>query len=193
MLNPEYVQSIVTGDNLVVRNLQVTQGYYRLSQGMRRCIGGSNISWCTFATHASKTAGQALRHELMPRLLRSTAIRRAGFDDTFQFLNLGLNDPDRLPPHQRHNRLGEALRRLSALVSDGNITVFEELRRRFRLSSPRSAEIGRMTPASYKRSSTSTCVRARSKPAGKRIWRRRSPPIIRPAFAHSRARRRSSS
>ncbi len=27
----EYIQSVVEQDNLVVRNLQVTQGYYRIS------------------------------------------------------------------------------------------------------------------------------------------------------------------
>ena len=82
-LTPDYIQSVVERDNLVVRNLQVTQGYYRLSNGMRRCTGGSNVSWCSFATHASKTAGQALRHELMPGFLKSAMIRMAGYDNTF--------------------------------------------------------------------------------------------------------------
>ncbi len=82
MLTKDYIQSIVEREDLVVRNLQVTQGYYRLSQGMRRCTSGKNVSWCSFATHASKTAGQALRHELMPRFLRSGLIRLAGFENT---------------------------------------------------------------------------------------------------------------
>ena len=75
MLTGEYIQSIIDSDNLVVRNLQVTQGYYLISQGMKRYTSGKNVSWCSFATHASKTAGQALRHELMPGYLKSTMIR----------------------------------------------------------------------------------------------------------------------
>lgn len=127
MLTREYIQSVVERENLVVRNLQVTQGYYRLSQGMKRCVSGKNVSWCSFATHASKTAGQALRHELMPRLLKSAMIRLAGYENTFLFLNQGIRNLDQPPTGTHNSRLGEALRRVSGLVSQGNIVVFEEL------------------------------------------------------------------
>lgn len=127
MITKDYIQSIVERENLVVRNLQVTQGYYRLSQGMRRCTSGKNVSWCSFATHASKTAGQALRHELMPRLLRSAMIRLAGYEDTFVFFSKGLGDPDQLLAGVGDSRLGEVLRRVSLLISQGNSIVFEEL------------------------------------------------------------------
>lgn len=125
-LTREYIQSVIGNDNLVVRNLQVTQGYYRLSEGMRRCMSSSNVNWCSFATHASKTAGQALRHELMPRYLRSAMIRMAGFDNTFLFLD-GLDARDESQLGAWDGRLGDALRRLSHLVSQGNIVVFREL------------------------------------------------------------------
>lgn len=125
-LTKEYIQSIVERENLVVRNLQVTQGYYRLSEGMRRAASGKNVSWCSFATHASKTAGQALRHELTPRLLKSAMIRLAGYDNTFLFLNEGLQE-GQTQEDEQGSRLAEALRRVSLLVSDGNITVFKEL------------------------------------------------------------------
>ena len=127
MLTKEYIQSIVENENLVVRNLQVTQGYYRLSKGMKRGTSGKNVSWCSFATHASKTAGQALRHELMPGFLKSAMIRMAGYDNTFLFLNEGLIDHDQVLSGEHNSRLGEALRRVSLLISDGNITVFKEL------------------------------------------------------------------
>ena len=127
VLTKEYIQSVVEQDNLVVRNLQVTQGYYRISQGMRRCMSGSNVSWCSFATHASKTAGQALRHEMMPRLLKKATIRLAGFDNTFLFLNEGLAAKERPLAKEQEGRLSEGLLRVSRLISDGNITVFKEL------------------------------------------------------------------
>ena len=126
-LTEDYIQSIVESENLVIRNLQVTQGYYRLSQGMKRCMSGTNVNWCSFATHASKTAGQALRHESMPRFLRSAMIRLAGFENTFLFLNEGIEAHSHSSAGEHESRLGEALRRLSQLVSDGNITVFREL------------------------------------------------------------------
>jgi hypothetical protein len=51
----------------------------------------------------------------------------AGYENTFLFLNEGLGDPDRPLTEDHNSRLGEALRRVSLLISDGNITVFEEL------------------------------------------------------------------
>jgi hypothetical protein len=125
-LTRDYIDSVVNNENLVVRNLQVTQDYYRLSEGMRRCISSANVNWCSFATHASKTAGQALRHELMPRYLRAAAIRMAGFENTFLFLD-GLDAKDESQLGAWDGRLGDALRRLSHLVSQGNIVVFREL------------------------------------------------------------------
>ena len=126
-LTGEVIQSIVERKNLVVRNLQVTQGYYRLSEGMRRVIGGRNVSWCTFATHASKTAGQALRHELMPRLLKSAMLRLAGYDNTYYYLNDVLGDANPPGLDTKQGRLAEAMRHVSLLVSEGNIIVFAEL------------------------------------------------------------------
>lgn len=126
-LTKEYIQSVVESENLVVRNLQVTQGYYRLSQGMKRYMSDINVNWCAFATHASKTAGQALRHELMPRSLRALMIRQAGYDNTFVFFNKGLGDQEDPMLEEYDSRVGEALLKMSELVSDGNITVFREL------------------------------------------------------------------
>ena len=126
-LTKDYIQSVIENENLVVRNLQVTQGYYRLSQGMKRYMSDINVNWCAFATHASKTAGQALRHELMPNFLRALMIRRAGFDNTFVFFSEGLREQVDASMAEHDSRVGEALVRMSELVSDGNITVFKEL------------------------------------------------------------------
>jgi hypothetical protein len=131
MLTGEYIQSVIERENLVVRNLQVTQGYYRLSRGMKRYTSGKNVSWCSFATHASKTAGQALRHELMPGYLKSAMIRMAGYENTFLFLREGILEQEDLQTGEQSSRIGEAMRQVSQLISDGNITVFEELSRPF--------------------------------------------------------------
>ena len=123
------IRAIVNHENLVIRNLQITQGYYRLSQGMRKVVSHKNASWTAFATHASKTAGQALRHELMPRLLKSAMLRLAGYDNTFYYLNEALEAPDQNQTLTlaQSNLLARALKRVSELISEGNVTVFDEL------------------------------------------------------------------
>ena len=44
VLTKEYIQSIVKRKDLVVRNLQVTQGYYRISRAMKRYVSGTNVT-----------------------------------------------------------------------------------------------------------------------------------------------------
>lgn len=127
MLTQSEIQAIINRENLVVRNLQITQGYYRLSQGLRKAISRKNANWCTFATHASKTAGQALRHEMMPQLLKSAMIRLAGYDNTIIFFNDVLIDPNQAVTHEQRNLLAKVLKKVSMLVSEGNLKVFAEL------------------------------------------------------------------
>src|SRR4030066_690718 len=50
----------------VIRNLNITQGYYELSQAMSKYTDG-NPNWCTFAVWASKQAGQSIRKEDLDR------------------------------------------------------------------------------------------------------------------------------
>jgi hypothetical protein len=127
MLTHADIQAIITRENLVVRNLQITQGYYRLSRGLRKAISQKNANWCTFATHASKTAGQALRHEMMPHLLKSAMVRLAGYDNTLIFFHDVLIDPEQGVTYEQRNVLAKLLKRVSLLVSEGNLRVFAEL------------------------------------------------------------------
>ena len=46
----------------ILRNLQITQCYYEISQSVAGLTGFS-ANWCTFATWASKQAGQIIRQE----------------------------------------------------------------------------------------------------------------------------------
>ncbi|MDZ7625213.1 MAG: hypothetical protein U5J96_12325 [Ignavibacteriaceae bacterium] len=50
----------------VIRNLNITQGYYELSRAMSKYTDG-NPNWCTFAVWASKQAGQSIRKEDLSR------------------------------------------------------------------------------------------------------------------------------
>lgn len=65
---PTEVDRIATHTDPVLRNLQITQSYYELSTLMAR-RSGSCANWCTFATWASKQAGQSIRQEDLRRAL----------------------------------------------------------------------------------------------------------------------------
>lgn len=52
------------------RNLKVTQGYHDLKIALTRLFGPENVTWCAYATWASKTAGSFIRGEEVPGLIR---------------------------------------------------------------------------------------------------------------------------
>ena len=58
----EDVAGISNISDPVIRNLNITLGYYELSKAMSRYTSG-NPNWCTFAVWASKQAGQTIRKE----------------------------------------------------------------------------------------------------------------------------------
>ena len=58
----EDVADISNISDPVIRNLNITLGYYELSKAMSRYTSG-NPNWCTFAVWASKQAGQTIRKE----------------------------------------------------------------------------------------------------------------------------------
>ena len=62
------VEDIASMRNAVVRNLRITQCYHELSAVMAARIG-PHANWCTFATWASKQAGQSIRKEDLRRAL----------------------------------------------------------------------------------------------------------------------------
>ena len=61
------VERIAALDDPVVRNLQITQCYSELSRAFAARIDGGPANWCTFATWASKQAGQTIRGEDLAR------------------------------------------------------------------------------------------------------------------------------
>src|ERR687890_2640130 len=58
----EEVRRIAAIANPVVRNLEITQCYARLSAAMEQRTGRC-ANWCTFATWASRQAGRTIRGE----------------------------------------------------------------------------------------------------------------------------------
>jgi len=70
LTTPEAVEAVIGNPDPVIRNVQITQSYHELNLAVDRHLADANISWCAFATWASKQAGQFIRNEEAPPKLR---------------------------------------------------------------------------------------------------------------------------
>jgi hypothetical protein len=130
------VERIAAQDDPALRNLQITQCYHVLANVLVRRTG-LNANWCTFATWASKQAGQTIRKEDLARTLErwletSPATSQAAEEVVASGMPLGGR------PHQEVRLLvwkaldpRTAIDRTSAAVGRGNLKVFTEIGREF--------------------------------------------------------------
>ena len=83
----------------VVRNLQITQCYHELSTAVA-ALTGPLANWCTFATWASKQAGQSIRKEDLARTFEALLVRSRSATNAIDALaeadteTRGLHAPD---------------------------------------------------------------------------------------------------
>lgn len=130
------VRRIVAIESPVVRNLEITHCYWRLSAAMTQRTGPC-ANWCTFATWASRQAGRTIRGEDLIETLRTRLHRIAPAQRFLHplaslgrvLLRNGLFDP--------RSRLGRLTAQLhtpfdvfeatSDAVGRGNRKVFEEI------------------------------------------------------------------
>lgn len=120
------LDGIVGTSDPVLRNLRITQCYHDLSHGLARVVDDGNANWSTFATWASRTAGQSIRNEELPRalvdLIEDGEPLRAVLGRTFGWIKSRLRlDLDAVQGAQ------DTLRRVSTQVAEGNLKVFAEL------------------------------------------------------------------
>ncbi len=121
----------------VVRNLQITHCYHRLSRALAARTGGA-ANWCTFAVWASKQVGQTIRQEdlarTVERLLKSSPEAVAGIDLVVRSLRRAVSQ-ERLDNAHRMVRQAivttARLDDVSAASAQGNLKVFEEIAREF--------------------------------------------------------------
>jgi hypothetical protein len=66
----EQISQVASLNEPVLRNLQITQCYCELSAAFAKRMDGY-ANWCTFATWASKQAGQTIRQEDLQRTIES--------------------------------------------------------------------------------------------------------------------------
>jgi hypothetical protein len=112
------------------RNLKITQGYHDLKIALTRVFGPENVTWCAYATWASKTAGSFIRGEEVPGLIR-------GYLETADHLRSALSGvnsalagvhPEAAVDHSFITGTIEAVMRdVTANVGQGNLLVFQEL------------------------------------------------------------------
>jgi hypothetical protein len=132
------VERIAALSDPVVRNLQITQCYCELSRAFAARTDGDPANWCTFATWASKQAGQTIRKEDLTRTFerlfaRSPEVTSMGNAAVASMAELGAKgDPEpiwdamwkALEPTSAFDRASDA-------VALGNRKVFEEIGREF--------------------------------------------------------------
>jgi hypothetical protein len=132
------VERIAALTDPVVRNLQITQCYCELSRAFAARTDGKPANWCTFATWASKQAGQTIRKEDLARTFerlfaKSSQVTSAHDDAVASIAELS----DERGPQPIRDAIWKALEpssafdRASDAVARGNRKVFEEIGREF--------------------------------------------------------------
>jgi hypothetical protein len=132
------VARIAAHGDPVIRNLQITQCYHQLSHALAARTGGRPANWCTFATWASKQAGQTIRNEDLARAFERLFARSpeaTAIADTAvaAVASLGAGTaPGGVREALWQSRAPEsAFERASDAVARGNLKVFAEIGRGF--------------------------------------------------------------
>jgi hypothetical protein len=115
----------------VLRNLYITQRYHDLSQALSGVVGGSDVNWSTFATWASKTAGQSIRNEEVPPFV-SELVSESEDEVMHPLGNIESAIHAVVPTTGFHasfllGPIEETLRTVSVSIAEGNLKVFAEL------------------------------------------------------------------
>jgi hypothetical protein len=125
------VERIAFMTDPVLRNLLITQCYCELSTAFAEKISG-NANWCTFATWASKQAGQTIRKEDLQRSLTAMAEKEPEIQHAIRFLvtiasRLGAEKAEQLQRSAIYALLSKTADRAADAVARGNKKVFEEI------------------------------------------------------------------
>ena len=113
LVTQEDCADVVATEHLILRNLKVTDAYYRLSIGMTLLTGHQDVSWLTFACNASKTVGTFIRGEAIPAERMVQLSRRVM--------------PSSRVANAVRERMTAAVTDVAAMISAGNIKVFGEI------------------------------------------------------------------
>ncbi|HEY3253550.1 MAG TPA: hypothetical protein VGJ91_06365, partial [Polyangiaceae bacterium] len=110
----------------VIRNLWITQHYHSLMGLLADVLGAGNANWSTFATWASKTAGQSIRGEEVPPEIQQLLVEEAKVHERLSQLLRAL--PGALTEELDPLAVPKAvLGQVSEQIAIGNLKVFAEL------------------------------------------------------------------
>ena len=130
------VDRIAAHTDPVIRNLKITQCYHELAMVMTERTGNC-ANWCTFATWASKQAGQTIRKEDLARLLEEL-LRSGALDQPAGELAMAAQQRgSEVQPSEVLRIVWAALdpeamfARSSDAVARGNLKVFAEIGHEF--------------------------------------------------------------
>jgi hypothetical protein len=131
------VERIAALPDPVLRNLQITQCYHELSLVLGERTGWS-ANWCSFATWASKQAGQTIRKEDLSRTLKNELGSDAAAQRAAQNLAVAAQRVGARPEVVEITECiwkvmqpEAAFARSSDAVARGNLKVFEEIGQEF--------------------------------------------------------------
>jgi hypothetical protein len=128
----EDVERISKMDDPVMRNLQITQCYHELSAVLASRTGKA-ANWCTFATWASRQAGQTIRKEDLARMLERALTHSQSAMQSSRRVARAINSRGAMrqrSPQDLALKAGNfksAIDRASDAVGRGNKKVFEEI------------------------------------------------------------------
>lgn len=126
----EEIQAILRMQDPVVRNLNITHTYHVLKIALTGLFGEENVSWCAYATWASKTAGSFIRREVVPGLIHDFLERADALTRSITELQDRLLGPFSAAVGVQRvltRTLAEVTEEVARNVALGNFIVFEEL------------------------------------------------------------------
>jgi hypothetical protein len=140
------IERVAKLEQPVIRNLWITQHYHSLMGLLAGVLGTGNANWSTFATWASKTAGQSIRGEEVPPEIHQLLSEEAKLQERLDQLLKAMPgawaeqlDPLAIPK--------AVLARVSEQIAIGNLKVFAELAPLFARFWDRFADPKRLTEA----------------------------------------------
>jgi hypothetical protein len=128
---PTDIAAICAMQDGALRNLYITQRYHDLSRALADVISADNVNWSTFATWASKTAGESIRNEEVPPFVVDL-VGDAGDDVVPHFGKIGSAIHALVPTTGFHTSfllapVKATLVDVSSSIARGNLKVFAEL------------------------------------------------------------------
>ena len=135
-ISVEEIKRVAAQPEPVLSDLQITQCYHQLSVAFASRMGHV-ANWCTFATWASKQAGQTIRRQDMKRTLEAIIMQDTGIEAALSLVTalagqLGVQQSvDELRSSTLATLLATAAGRAADSVSVGNKKVFAEIGHEF--------------------------------------------------------------